>query len=185
MRDMAPLQNRHAWSCLICWRLEPLPSVASWPFHFFSFHTPTGPSSLSKYSVSSSSAATRRRRQNRPKASKLSISPDEREIPPARLSPERKPTGRAKAGGARGAGEERPSQCEAAEGGSSFGSAFIGVALPIIGNCSLIPNVSPQIILYGSFPLTFDWDWTSTGERTGGAVPESHGKGNVGLRLPR
>lgn len=50
-------------------------------------------------------------------------------------------------------------QCEAAE----RGSAFIGVALPIIGNCSLIPNVSPQIILYCFFPLTFDWDWTLDG----------------------
>lgn len=76
---------------------------------------------------------------------------------------------------------ERPSQCEAAEGGSSF----IGVALPIIGNCSLIPNVSPQIILYGSFPLTFDWDWTSTGERKGVAAPETHGKRDVGLLLRR
>lgn len=42
-------------------------------------------------------------------------------------------------------------------------AAFIGVALPIIANYSLIPNVSPQIILYCFFPLTFDWDWTHIG----------------------
>lgn len=35
----------------------------------------------------------------------------------------------------------RLDQCGAAEGGA----ALIGVALPIIGNCALIPNVSPQL----------------------------------------
>lgn len=47
----------------------------------------------------------------------------------------------ARGGGGRGRRGGRLDQCGAAEGGA----ALIGVALPIIGNCALIPNVSPQL----------------------------------------